>query len=128
MLFFIALALVFAFVIMAIVSRSDGVEFIGVIGALVCGVIFVIMLVSVVGNNITVEGSIAACEQRYEILTYQLENHLYDNDNDIGKKELYNQIQSWNEDLAEGKALQHDFWVGIFYPNIYDQFEFIELP
>ena len=92
------------------------------------GVTVVIMLIAILSNVATIRGKVAACEQRYEILTYQLENHLYDNDNDIGKKELYNQIQRWNEDLAEGKALQHDFWVGIFYSNIYDQFEFIELP
>jgi len=29
--------------------------------------------------------------------------------------------------LAYRKTIQRDFWVGIYYPNVYDQFEFIEL-
>ena len=53
--------------------------------------------------------------------------YMYDNDNEIGKKELMNQIQEWNEDLAWYKANQKDFWIGIFIPNVFDQFEFINL-
>lgn len=85
------------------------------------------MAIIAICNNIGIEGKIASCQQRYASLTYQLENNLYDNDNDLGKKELYDQIQAWNEDLAEGKAMQYDIWVGAFYPNIYDEFDFIEL-
>lgn len=76
---------------------------------------------------IGVDGDIAANETRYETLVYQYENNVYDNDNDLGKRELIKDIQSWNEDLAKYKEIQDDFWIGIFVPNIYDQFEFINL-
>ena len=94
----------------------------------VCSAIILgIMGIVAFAQNVGTAGLIALNQQRYESLTYQLENNLYDNDNDLGKKELYDQIQTWNEDLAEGKAMQHDIWVGAFYPNIYDEFDFIEL-
>lgn len=63
----------------------------------------------------------------YESLTYQYENDFYNNDNDVGKYELVFQIEYWNTDLAYRKTIQRDFWLGIYYPNIYDQFEFIKL-
>lgn len=74
------------------------------------------------------DASVAKWETQYESLTYQLENNLYDNDNDIGKKELMDEIREWNGNLAYCKEIQRNFWVGIYYPNVYDNFEFIPLP
>lgn len=93
--------------------------------SLLCFIAVIIMTICTITNNSGTSGLIAANQQRYESLVYQLENDIYDNE--LGKKILYDQIQKWNEDLAKGKALQRDIWVGIFWPDIYDQFEFIEL-
>ena len=93
----------------------------------ICLIATIVLSLGAIFGHITARGQIAENEQRYDSLVYQLENNLYDNDNDLGKKELYNQIQSWNEDLAYYKAVQRDFWLGFLYPNIYDEFKFIEL-
>ena len=73
------------------------------------------------------DADVAKYQQRYESLIYQYENDFYNNDNDVGKYELVSQIEYWNTDLAYRKTIQRDFWLGIYYPNIYDQFEFIKL-
>lgn len=78
-------------------------------------------------NYIGLDANIERYNIRYETLTYQYENNFYDNDNDVGKYELMRDIRQWNEDLAANKIKQHNFWYGIFVPDIYDQFEFIEL-
>lgn len=83
------------------------------------------MIVCVIANNIDAIGKVKEKEQIYQFLTYQLENNIYDND--ISKKMLYDQIQEWNADVAAGKARQRNIWTGIFYPNIYDNFELIPL-
>ena len=86
-----------------------------------------VCLFALIGTYISVDAYVESCNARYDMLTYQWENQLYENDNDIGKYQLVEKIQDWNEDLAYRKEIQDDFWVGIFYPNIYDQFEFIKL-
>lgn len=95
-------------------------------GLILAGVLCVMLVIAGI-SNFGAEGQASANRQTYDSLVYQLENDLYDNDNDLGKKELYNQIQEWNEDLARSKAMQRNFWFGCFYPNIYDELEFIDL-
>ena len=91
------------------------------------GVVVLIMTMCIIANYVNLDADIAANKQIYASLVYQYENDIYDNDDDvIGKKQLYDQIQEWNKDLAFYKAKEKDFWVGIFYPDIFDQFEFIE--
>lgn len=92
---------------------------IAAIGIVISGII----MLDSYGN---VDAKIAQNNKKYESLTYQLENNLYDNDNDLGKKELYNEIREWNEDLAYYQNMQDNFWFGIFYPDMFDQFEFID--
>ena len=93
---------------------------IGIFGIIVSVVVLAI-------NYIGIDGYIARMNTRYETLVYQYENDIYDNDNDLGKRELMVDIQKWNEDLSSRRERQRDFWIGIYIPNIYDQFEYIEL-
>ena len=127
MIFWITLIALAVFAVLAVVFfDSWDFEWVSMLSTII-SVAFVIMLIVVIANNVGIEASIEAHKQRYESLVYQAENNLYENDNDLGKKELVNQIQEWNEDLARGKALQDDFWVGIFYADIYDEFDFIPM-
>lgn len=95
--------------------------------AILLGICVFIMLIVMACQYIGVDAYCDRMQSRYEALTYQYENNIYDNDNDLGKRDLMVDIQRWNEDLAHHQNIQDDFWVGIFYPNIYDQFEFINL-
>ena len=90
-------------------------------------IVAIIMLIVIIVKNTNVDAYVAENQMRYEMLVYQYENDIYDNDNDLGKRDLMEDIQEWNEDLAYYRKAQDDFWVGIFHPNVYDQFEFIEL-
>lgn len=131
MIFWITLIAVVVFSVLAIIFFDswdfEWVSMLSTIIAVIAGIAFVIMLIVVIGNNVCIDARIEENKQRYESLIYQAENNLYENDNDLGKKELANQIQEWNEDLARGKALQDDFWVGILYADIYDEFNFIPM-
>lgn len=90
-------------------------------------VVAAIMLIVLISNNVGSDAKIAEYQARYDSLVYQYENDIYDNDNDLGKRDLMEDIEAWNTDLAYHKQIQRNFWVGIFYPNIYDYFDFIEL-
>lgn len=87
----------------------------------------VVMGIMITLSQGSASATIAENSMRREMLVYQYENDIYENDNDLGKRELMVDIQEWNENLAYYQAVQDNFWIGIFHPDIYDQFEFIEL-
>jgi hypothetical protein len=129
MLFFIFIALFVVSIL--IIIHTNEMSSLHFLAGMVCAASVLALSISMVilgFNYIGLDAYNATWEKQYESLTYQLDNCLYDNDNDIGKKELMNQIQDWNTDLAYRKTIQRNFWVGIYYPNVYDDFEFINLP
>lgn len=129
MLFFIFIAIFVIGLLAAIFTDewSDS-HFAAIITLTIGAALLVLSAISFATSYIGTDASVAKWETHYESLTYQLENNLYDNDNDIDKKELMDEIREWNEDLAYCKEIQRNFWVGIYYPNIYDNLEFIPLP
>ena len=97
------------------------------IASVILGVAVLIMGICIIEAHIPAKAKVEQYQMRYESLLYQYENDVYDGDDDIvGKRDLYTDIEYWNSDLAYRKRIQRDFWIGIFHPNIYDQFEFIE--
>lgn len=129
MLFFIFIAL-FAISVLAIIYTDEmsGWHLLATIAVVLTLIALLISTIGLASVYINADASVAKWETQYELLTYQLENNLYDNDNDIGKKELMDEIREWNGNLAYCKEIQRNFWVGIYYPNVYDNFEFIPLP
>ena len=130
MLFWMTIIAVILFTVLALKledSFFDVVPFISTIMSTACIVALLVEIVVLSVNHIGVDGYIQKMNERYDMLVYQYDNDIYDNDNDLGKRELIEDIQDWNEDLASRKENQDDTWIGIFIPDIYDQFEFIEL-
>jgi hypothetical protein len=97
------------------------------IASVILGATILVMGIMIAEAHIPADAKVEQYQMRYESLVYQYENDVYDGDDDVvGKRDLYTDIEHWNSDLAYRKRIQRDFWVGIFHPNIYDQFEFIE--
>ena len=130
MLFWIFVMLLIVGIVLWFVGCAEdifGVVIAGVF-ATVIGAIVVLASVGIIAQEeIEAGAKIEGYKARYESLVYQYENDLYENDNDVGKRELIADIESWNSDLAYRKAMQHNFWVGIYWADIYDEFEFIPM-
>lgn len=90
-------------------------------------ILTVLSIISICAN-VGAEGKLASMQETRAALVYQLENDLYDNDNDLGKKELYNQITGYNAEVAKGKKMSNNVFTYNLYPDIYDDLELIELP
>ena len=135
MILWISIAITIISAIVSIISFnkfSDFWDFCDVVGA-ISSVLFVLFfIISAVLGVIAVSASVgsesylASMQEKRNALVYQLENNLYDNDNDLGKKELYSEIEEYNCDVAKGKIMQDNIWVYNLYADVYDDLELIE--
>ena len=70
---------------------------------------------------------VARNQERYKTLVYKVETDAARDEFGLLNKEIIDEVQDWNEDLVYYQNIQDDFWLGIYYPNVFDQFEIIEL-
>lgn len=83
-------------------------------------------LIIIVGYKINSNAVKQKYEQRYTGIMYKIESGIYEDDFKINDKDLVTEISEWNQDIVYYKSMQRNIWVGVFIPNIYDEFETID--
>ena len=132
MILWISIAITIISVLVLIISLNkfsnlwDVIGFISIALAVLFFIISVVLGVIAISASVGSESYLASMQEKRSALVYQLENDLYDNDNDLGKKELYSEITEYNCDVAKGKIMQDNMWVYNLYADVYDDLELIE--
>lgn len=93
---------------------------------IVSGFIMAVMVIVLVGNYIGVNAQVEKLKERYNAITYKVESGACRDEFGLLNKEVIDEIQDWNESITYNKNIQENFWIGIFIPNVYDQFETID--
>lgn len=104
----------------------DGMWMSGSIVAIVFGITVLIMSICLCIEYSTVDANIAKNEELYKAITYKVESEACKDELGLLSKEVIDEVQEWNKDVLYYQNMHDNFWVGIFYPNIFDQFETID--
>lgn len=99
----------------------------GMIGAILFALVFSVMTVTVLSENIGREATLASMKEKYKALVYKAESDFIQDEFGFVNKEIVDEIQNWNTDIAYKKQKQNNFWTGIFVADIYDELEVIDL-
>ena len=106
---------------------SEGNVFlIGIGVTLISAIAVMVMVTCILTSQCGADAQLEEHKVRHEALTYKIESDAYRDEFGLLNKYVINEVQRWNEDVVYHKAIQDDFWVGIFYPNIYDELETID--
>ena len=90
-----------------------------VIVLLICGGI-------ILEANIDKEATVYQLEEQYKALVFKGENDFSRDEFGLLNKEIVDEIEVWNTTISYKKKIQKNPWIGIFIPDIYDQFEVID--
>lgn len=106
--------------------HDEEIKYTGVTITIISVVIIIFMLIGIGKGQITSKANTAKYEETYKALTYKLESGACRDELGLLSKSVIDEIQAWNEDVVSGQKMQNNFWVGIFYPDIYDNFKTID--
>lgn len=106
--------------------NDDKIALIGGVTSFISSIVILVMLICIIGSHTSVEVNLEKNRETYNALMYKMKSTTCRDEFGFLGKEIIDEVQNWNEDIRYYKAAQDDFWVGIFHPNIYDEFETID--
>ena len=107
-------------------DNDDTLKFIGGITTFISGFIMIIMITILCCMYIDIDARVEQSKETFDAITYKVESGACRDEFGLLNKEVIDEIQSWNESVIYNHKMQNDFWVGVFFPNVYDQFETID--
>lgn len=112
--------------IFGIILYEVGFELLGEIISIIFGVAVIISIVILVGQYVTIDAYLEENKETYNAITYKVESDACRDEFGLLNKEVIDEIQEWNKNVVFYKSIQKNFWVGIYYPNVFDEFEKID--
>lgn len=88
------------------------VAFIGAVYLLIAGL-------PLVTSQTTITATKQANVEKYKALTYKLESEACRDQFGLLNKEIIDEVQDWNTDITYYKSMEDNFWMGIYYPDVY---------
>ena len=107
-------------------DNDDTLKIICGITTLISGFIMIIMITILCCMYIGIDARVEQSKETFDAITYKVESGACRDEFGLLNKEVIDEIQSWNESVIYNQKMQNDFWVGVFYPDVYDQFETID--
>ena len=107
-------------------DNDEILKLIGGIITFISGFVIAIMLVVLPCMYIGIGARVEQLKENYKAITYKVESGACRDEFGLLNKEVIDEIQSWNKSVIYNQKMQNDFWVGIFYPDVYDQFKTID--
>lgn len=102
------------------------INFVGVLMSVIGMIATAISIICLLGNYCGVNAEIAKYKERYKAITYKIESDTCRDEFGLLNKEVIDEIQDWNEDITYKKNAAHNFWIGIYNPDTFDQFNTID--
>ena len=100
-----------------------------IIGWVVVVLMLIVFLVCggiILDANIDKEATVYQLEEQYKALVFKGENDFARDEFGLLNKDIVDEIEYWNTTISYKKKIQNNSWIGIFIPDIYDQFEVID--
>lgn len=117
------------FVVGIILYKVFEFEFLGNFGcfiSIISGLAVIISLFLIIGEYTTMDSYLEKTREQYKAITYKIESDACRDEFGLLNKEVIDEIQEWNKDVRFYQNIQDNFWLGIYYPNVFDEFETID--
>jgi hypothetical protein len=123
MLFWIFVILV---IIGLVIIKTKCIDYLGECFAVIAGIAVVVSLIIMTLEYTTIDSYLEANREIYKTITYKVESNVCKDEFGLLSKDVMDEIQEWNKDVKFYQNIQDNFWIGIYYPNVYDEFETID--
>lgn len=129
MIFWLCVIFLLVSITVCIISNKnywDGLEIASGVTTTFTGIAVIIMSIFLCIEYTTIDANIAKKEESYKAITYKVESGSCRDEFGLLSKEVIDEVQEWNKNIIYYQNMQDNFWVGIFYPDVYDRFEIID--
>lgn len=93
---------------------------------LISGTIVSIMAIILCCSYCDMDAKVEKYNEHFNALEYKVTSGACRDEFGLLSKSVIDEVQDWNEDVVYYQTVQDDFWIGIFYPNVFDQFKTID--
>ena len=98
----------------------------GALTTVISAVVLAIMTIILCCQYIGVDAQVEKNKEIYHAIEYKVTSGACRDEFGLLSKTVIDEVEDWNKDVKYYQTLQNDFWVGVFIPNVFDQFEIID--